>query len=222
IIRGCVIGTWIGGVLIGVVVVVRPVLPVVPPVVPPVFPPVPPVCPPPPLYCGSGTGIATLIRRSTFAGRRGIRSMFASRSPRGEMPSGTRISEVGTAFTGDNKPLTSTGYTATFALLQALITAVSSDWFSGVQGNPAVSSTRLLRPGTAARFLTTLRRASSILRAPYSASDEVKTGGPPNAATSTGTVVSAFGTFGILTPVATCLRRAASVVKFCATWTAPP
>src|SRR5207302_7287866 len=84
---------------------------------------------------------------------------------------------------GATNPRTSIGYTATFALLQASMTALNSDCLSGVSGKPEVSSTRLLRPGTAARFLARSRTAHNMLRAPNSAS-ALTSGGAPNEATS--------------------------------------
>src|SRR3984893_10010667 len=59
---------------------------------------------------------------------------------------------------------------ATFALLQASIVAVNSDSFSGVNAKPAEKSTSIFRPGTARKFLARLRTASSMVRAPKSAS----------------------------------------------------
>jgi hypothetical protein len=59
---------------------------------------------------------------------------------------------------------------ATFALLQASIVAVSSDWLSLVNGKPDENSTTIFRPGTPRRFFAKLRTDSSMLRAPKSAS----------------------------------------------------
>jgi hypothetical protein len=59
---------------------------------------------------------------------------------------------------------------ATLALLQASIVAVSSDSFSGLTGKPPENKTNILRPGTLRRFFAKLRIASSMVRAPKSAS----------------------------------------------------
>src|SRR5579872_2799936 len=82
--------------------------------------------------------------------------------------------EPGVLGTGATSPRTSTGYTATFALLQASITAFNSDSSSIVMGKPALSMTRVFRPGAEASPLATFRRARKTLRAPKSASS------PPN------------------------------------------
>src|SRR6266851_3223077 len=58
----------------------------------------------------------------------------------------------------------------TFALLQASIVAVSSESRSLVSGNPAEKRINIFRPGTARRFFARLRTASSMVRAPKSAS----------------------------------------------------
>src|SRR5216684_2982150 len=59
---------------------------------------------------------------------------------------------------------------ATLDLLQASMVAVSSDWFSSVSGKPPEKRIIILRPGMLRRFFAKLRTASSMLRAPKSAS----------------------------------------------------
>src|ERR1700731_3947947 len=106
---------------------------------------------------------------------------------------------------------------ATFDLLQVSMTAASSDWYSTVSGKPEVNMTRVLRPGTVDRLFARLRRASSTLRTPKSASAfprDGAAGGAPKDATVTGG--SAFGeTADPLRPITTCFSRWALAVKFC-------
>src|ERR1700722_11919547 len=54
--------------------------------------------------------------------------------------------------------------------------AVNCDCSSEFRAKPEVSITRVLRPGTDERFFARLRRASSTLRAPKSASEFVNDG----------------------------------------------
>ena len=63
---------------------------------------------------------------------------------------------------------------ATFDLLQVSMTAVTSDWYSRVSGKPEVNMTSVLRPGTVDRPFARLRRASSTLWTPKSASALLK------------------------------------------------
>src|SRR6266446_2573698 len=113
---------------------------------------------------------------------------------------------------------------ATFDLLQVLMTAVNSDWYSGVIGKPAVNITSVLRPGTVERLFARVRRASSTLRTPKSASALLRDG-PMDGAPRDATVTAGSG-FGETTdpfkPVTTCFNRAASAVKFCEMCTLPP
>jgi len=62
---------------------------------------------------------------------------------------------------GATKPRTSSGYTATFALLHASIVAVNSDMRSGFNSNPAVKRIKLFLPGMLARFFARLRIESN-------------------------------------------------------------
>src|SRR5271169_6086042 len=113
---------------------------------------------------------------------------------------------------------------ATFDLLQVSMTAVSSDWYSEFRGKPEVNITRVLRPGTLDRLFARLRKASSTLRTPKSASALLRDGpidGGANDATITGSC--AFGdTADPLMPITTCFNRLASAVKFCEMCTLPP
>src|SRR5258708_17869391 len=113
---------------------------------------------------------------------------------------------------------------ATFALLQVSMTAVSSDWYSGFSGKPEVNITRVLRPGTLDRLFARLRRASSTLRTPKSASALYKDGpieGAPSDATMT--EESGFGeTTDPFRPLTTCFYRTESAVRFCDIRTLPP
>src|SRR5208283_102012 len=67
-------------------------------------------------------------------------------------------------------PRTSSVYTATLALLQASIVAVSSDIRSASKGKPAEKRMTILRPGIERRFLAKLRMERNRERAPRSAS----------------------------------------------------
>jgi hypothetical protein len=69
---------------------------------------------------------------------------------------------------GVASPRTSSGYIATFALLQTSIVAVNSDWRSGVIANPDVNRIMLFRPGMLARLCAIFRIASNRLCAPKS------------------------------------------------------
>src|SRR6266446_6484663 len=113
---------------------------------------------------------------------------------------------------------------ATFDLLQVLMTAVNSDWYSGFIGKPAVNITSVLRPGTLDRLFARLRRASSTLRTPKSASALYKDGpidGAPSDATMT--EESGFGeTTDPFRPLTTCFSRTESAVKFWEMRTLPP
>src|SRR5580692_7790440 len=113
---------------------------------------------------------------------------------------------------------------ATFDLLHVSITAVSSDWYSVFNGKPEVSITRVLRPGTVERPLARLRRASSTVWTPKSASALLRDGprdGAPRDATITGGC--AFGeTDAPFNPATTCFKRSESAVKFCEMCTVPP
>src|ERR1039458_4108162 len=106
---------------------------------------------------------------------------------------------------------------ATFALLQVSMTAVTSDVYSMVSGKPEVNMTSVLRPGTVDRPFARLRRASSTLWTPKSASALVRdgaVGGGAKEATMTGGC--AFGeTEDPFIPITTCFNRCASAVKFC-------
>src|ERR1700740_706862 len=113
------------------------------------------------------------------------------------------------------RPRTSSGENQAWALLKASIVAVNSESRSGVSGNPAVKSTRLLRPATEARFLARIRIESRTLYAPKLFSAELSEG-PLNP----GAVSIAVGDAGLvameelLMPATTCFSLAASVVKF--------
>jgi hypothetical protein len=118
-------------------------------------------------------------------------------------------------------------------LLQASIVAVNSDWFSLVSGNPPEKSTTIFRPGTVLRFFARLRIASSMLRAPKSASAlpsednpvDGKPGEPrPAEATVTGPPVpGAFGsTEEFFTPDTAACSKLALAVKFCTILKEPP
>src|ERR1022692_4980240 len=113
---------------------------------------------------------------------------------------------------------------ATFDLLHVSMTAVSSDWYSGFIGKPEVSITSVLRPGTVERLLARLRRASSTVWTPKSASELLRDGprdGAPRDATMTGGC--AFGdTEDPFKLATTCFKRSASAVKFCEMCTVPP
>src|ERR1700691_420510 len=113
---------------------------------------------------------------------------------------------------------------ATFDLLQVSMTAVSSDWYSGFMEKPEVSMTSDLRPGTVERSFARLRRASSTVWTPKSASALPSDGpreGDPRDATMTGGC--AFGeTDDPFRPATTCFKRCGSAVKFCEMWTVPP
>src|SRR5580704_6193537 len=104
---------------------------------------------------------------------------------------------------------------ATFDLLQVSMTAVSSDWYSGFIGKPAVNITSVLRPGTLDMPLAKSRRASSAVWTPKSASAfprEGTIGGDPSDATITGGC--ALGaTADPFIPLTTCFNRLASAVK---------
>src|SRR5215467_2159426 len=114
---------------------------------------------------------------------------------------------------------------ATFALLQASIVAVSSDSFSGVRANPDENRTSILRPGTPRRFFARLRIASSMVRAPKSASallsDEMPLAGSdcgesPADATVRGSVEADAleSTEEYLTPLTAAVSASALAVKF--------
>src|ERR1019366_1637341 len=106
---------------------------------------------------------------------------------------------------------------ATFDRLQVSMTAVNSDWYSGVSWKPEVSITSVLRPGTVERLLARLRRASNTLCMPKSDSALLREG-PIDGAASEATMTGgcAFGeTADPCKPATTCFSRFASAVKFC-------
>src|ERR1700733_961840 len=114
---------------------------------------------------------------------------------------------------------------ATFALLQVLMVALTSDWYSMLSGNPAVNMTRVLRPGTEDNPLARPRIAPRTLLTPKSASartsDGAAVGGTPRDATiADGSPLGE--TADPFAPFTTCFRRAASAVKFCEMRTVPP
>src|ERR1700721_3311607 len=102
-----------------------------------------------------------------------------------------------------------------YPFLRASIVAVNSEARPGVSGNPAVKSTRLLRPVTEARFFARILIESSTLYAPKLFSAEFREG-PLNP----GAVLIADGGKGwggmeeFLLPPTTCSNLSASVVKF--------
>ena len=98
----------------------------------------------------------------------------------------------------------------------AVISGISSGVFCGVSGNPALSSTSVLRPGTAPRFLLRLRRARIMSRIPKSIS-AAEIGGRPTEATS-----GLGETVENLTPLMTFFSSTASFVKFWETRNVPP
>jgi hypothetical protein len=96
------------------------------------------------------------------------------------------------------------------------MTALNSDCRSGVNGKPAVSNTRLLRPGTVARLFAKSRTAHNMLRAPKSASALISGGAPSEATSPFGDTVANF------VPATTFFNRSASAVKFCVIRSVPP
>jgi hypothetical protein len=112
------------------------------------------------------------------------------------------------------------------ALLHASIVAVSSDSFSGVNAKPAENSTNIFLPGTVRKFFARLRTASSIVRAPKSASALLSEERPVEA-----TVTGASGfvaadalesTDEYFTPLTAAVRASPFAVKFCTTRSLPP
>jgi hypothetical protein len=127
--------------------------------------------------------------------------------------------------TGAIKPRASNAYTATFALLQASIVAVSSDWFSEVSGKPPEKRTTIFLPAMLRRFFARLRTASSMLRAPKSASALLKVPNDENPAEATVTGTSGPDAWGstdeFLTPDTAARSKFALAVKFCTMRSAP-
>src|SRR5271163_4609012 len=100
--------------------------------------------------------------------------------------------------------------------------AVNSDSLSLVIGKPAEKRTIILRPGTPRRFFARLRTASSMVRAPKSASALLI---EENAveATVTGAVEAALESIlDDFTPLTAARRRSALAVKFCTILRLPP
>src|ERR1035437_5563638 len=104
---------------------------------------------------------------------------------------------------------------ATFPLLHESIAALASERASLPKRNPDVNRMRLLRPGTSVRFWAMLRKASSMLRAPYAPAPPPRRGTPMLALSGPGAKAD------VLIPPTTCLRRSMSLVKFCAICSAP-
>src|SRR5579863_3927480 len=109
---------------------------------------------------------------------------------------------------------------AMLALLHASMVAVSSDSFSGVNANPDEKSTSILRPGTVRKFLARLRTASSMVRAPKSASALLREESPLEATVVGPMVLEASVGFELtleyFTPLTAARRASALAVKF---WT---
>src|ERR1035437_5115889 len=99
---------------------------------------------------------------------------------------------------------------ATFALLHESIAALASERASLPKRNPDVNRMRLLRPGTSVRFWAMLRKASSMLRAPYAPMPLPRRGTPMLATCGPGAIPVD------LMPPTTCFSRSMSPVKFCA------
>src|SRR5260370_35766202 len=101
--------------------------------------------------------------------------------------------------------------------------AVSSDWFSGVRGNPPEKSTTIFRPGTARRFFAKLRTASSMLRAPKSAAALPSDDKPVDATVTGASGAGALGsTDELFTPDTAARSTSAVAVKFCTILGEPP
>ena len=84
--------------------------------------------------------------------------------------------------------------------------------------------TRVLRPGMLDMLFAKLRKASSTLRTPKSASALLNEG-PIEGGAIEATIAeeSPLGeTVEVFNPITTCFRRPASAVKFCEMWTVPP
>src|SRR5258708_25166864 len=140
----------------------RPPPPPAPAPPPPAAPPPPP--PPPPACCGRN-------ELPNEVDEPAAPKLNAARSSRGcGTTAGAIIAARPAIPPPATRPRTSIGYTATFALLHASIVAVSSDRTSSVNAKPEVRKIKVLRPGTAARFLAIVRNASITLRAPKSPS----------------------------------------------------
>ena len=123
-------------------------------------------------------------------------------------------------------PRASSVYTATFDLLQASIVAVSSDWFSEVNGKPPEKRTTIFLPGMLRRFFARLRTASSMLRAPKSASALPNEPSDENPVEATVTGTSAAGALGsteeFLIPETAARNKFALAVKFWTIRSEPP
>jgi hypothetical protein len=109
------------------------------------------------------------------------------------------------------------------------MTAFSSDSSSIVMGKPALSMTRVFRPGAEASPLAIFRKARKTLRAPKSASSPPKPGAPNVDAGLGGNAVDARSGEGPLgetvenrTPATTFFSRSESAVKFCVIRSVPP
>jgi hypothetical protein len=104
--------------------------------------------------------------------------------------------------------------------------AVSSDSFSGVNANPAEKSTSIFRPGTVRKFFARLRTASSIVRAPKSASALLSDESPAEATvTGPSEFVASEGfesTAEYFTPLTAAFSASAFAVKFCTIRSLPP
>src|SRR5450432_3951825 len=113
---------------------------------------------------------------------------------------------------------------ATLDLLQASMVAVNSDSFWVFNANPPENRMTILRPGTLRRFFARLRTASSMLRAPKSASAVLREVSPEEA-TVTGwlspTLALGF-TEEFFTPATAERNRSALALKFCTMRRAPP
>src|SRR4029077_18817757 len=108
---------------------------------PPGLPPTPAPPPPPPGLCGSGMALAG-NDASRIRGRVEDFCVAVRFETEWVLPAGAVFLAIPPG-TDATSPRASSAYTATFALLQASMVAVNSDWFSLVSGNPPENSTTI-------------------------------------------------------------------------------